>query len=518
MKKSLSTKWKVIIFCMAIIVAMTSTGFTVWAIARNYFRYNADFEVNITGGRYVNASITGASYVAGSGTSYETLDTATFNGETENETSTLAFKNPITMQNDEQVSKLRFEITNNSPYSNHNDLIIKPSITTEDIDDVIISWYYSTDDVTYFAYAEEYLVAHKGNTLYVELRMLATQNLFGNVSFEDSVSIDMYSEMDPPTDFAYEYDYEYDETTLTATKTQICPTCDLCAHSYTTETMDESEYIVADGNTYSGSSEKVSNKVIFLEGENQYNITFSCELENVVLCQPNNSTTLIDSLTLEVLSNDRSSIFNNLTFVGLNFANNTINVTPHASFEGSIADFTLMSNIKFINCSIAYNIFQFTAFDTIIDNLLIKNCALGSYGDPMDSTAYTVSDINNLVYENNNIYNATNIVFENVNNLVIKNNFTDLVSPSFKSISGDIYIVNNGEGVYYNFTETTTNAKFFIKNNHIELRYATEFVTIVSPINTVIESCDNSIDGQDRTPYKFNQGTSSATIEIKWYC
>ena len=159
-RKSLSKKWKIIICSIALILAMAGTGVTVWAIARNYYRYNADFEVNITGGRYVNASVRGQSFLAGSSEALES-HTATFNADTPDQDVDMSFNEKITMENDERVSKLRFEVTNNSPYSNHSDLILKPSNTVTDKDDVIITWYYSTNNTNFYVHTGEYLVAHK---------------------------------------------------------------------------------------------------------------------------------------------------------------------------------------------------------------------------------------------------------------------------------------------------------------------------------------------------------------------
>ena len=510
MKKSLSTKWKVIIFCMAIIVAMTSTGFTVWAIARNYFRYNADFEVNITGGRYVNASITGASYIAGSGTSYETLDTATFNGETENETSILAFKNPITMQNDEQVSKLRFEITNNSPYSNHNDLIVKPSITTEDIDDVIISWYYSTDDVNYFAYAEEYLVAHKNNTLYLELRMLATVNLFGNVSFEDSVAIDMYSEMEPPADFSYEYDYEYDETTTTATKTQVCPTCDLCAHTYATETMDESEYIVEGSSLDVPYDEKISNKVIFLTAADELD---AAGLENVVICPTTSSNLSMLFIRLNISSAETT--YNNVTIKNITFSEDFI-----ISISSSISDAkNYVNNLKLINCVFAYapiNLNNSHDAEFNIDNLLIKDCTVSSSGAPGDS--YTISNVNNLIWENSGVLNRVDLIFNNVNNVILTNNGS-FVQPILQNVGGNIYIINNKVDWVFTIKSTNSGAKIFIKNNIFTLANSPYHLAIIeTATSTTLEAENNNYNygsGDNfKPPIKYNDLTSTSETTI----
>ena len=509
MKIKLATKWKAILCCLALIISMMGTGITVWAIARNYFNYSTGFEVNITGNRDVYATITGSSYENGSETAKQTLSPVVFNNSSTNTTENTSFT-ALNMENNEQISKFRFAITNNSPYTNHNDIIVKASSNIGDIDDVIVTWYYSTDNNEYFVYTGEYLVNHKNKTLYLELQILATQDMYGEIKLENNIDIDLHSEINKPTDFEYEYSYDYDNSTTIATKTQVCHTCDNCTHTYETKTMATNEYIVVDPYSYSGSTEKVSNKVIFLEGSYEYDLTYYNDLENVVFCQSSNSAAPIHSFALEVLNSDGNARFKNVSFVGLNFANNAINAHPSYDFSGQLSDFTLMSNIKFIDCTFAFSIFNIVAFDTYIDNLLIKNCQIGMADTP--GSVYSIKNVNDLVVENSDFLNGIDFTFYNVHNAIISKSNQGYILPTLENASGEIYIINNNVDSCFSIESTAANTKIFIKNNVYSCGYNPYCLATVSKtIQTTIEFARNNLnfgEGDNfQKPSKYNKAT-----------
>ncbi len=462
-RKHLSGKWKAIICCIAIIAVMAGTGVTVWAIARNYYRYNADFEVNITGGRYVNASVRGQSFLAGSSEALES-HTATFNSDTANETTELSFATPITMQNDEQVAKLRFEVTNNSPYSNHSDLIIKPTVESIDVENVIIVWYYSLNNVSYKAYPGEYLVAHKGDTLYLELRMLATMDLFGQVNFEDSVSIDLRSEMDETIDFEYDYDYSYDSSTEKATKTKVCPTC---GRTESPEEMSSTEYEVVTSNLqYSGYS--VKNKVLFvyesLMTTNNGAILFDCGVENVTIVGERAGFNV--SLEFVMFDYYEESACKNIKVQDITFSyvdDFGIKVTTMSNDSEPTWDPVLL-NFTIQDCSFdTGGVWTGTAISILSKSYNVK--IIDSDFEQL-AGAVNIPDVTNFAFVGNSSYQMGGIIL------------------SMSKASGDIYIIDfSGHESSSFFSCRGNNANVYFLDNVIEKEYPT-FIHSASQISS----------------------------------
>lgn len=512
-RKALTTKWKVIICCIAIIIGMAGTGITVWAIARNYFNYTAGFEVNITGNRDVYASITGSSYVNGSNTASQTLNTITFNNSSASTTESTTF-NAINMENNEKVSKFRFEITNNSPYTNHNDLILKASTGLGDIDDVIVTWYYSTNNTDYYVYTGEYLVAHKNNTLYLELRMLATQNMFGELKLENHIGIDLYSEINQPTDFELDYEYSYDRTT--ATKRKVCPTCDNCTHTYEAETMDENEYMFyySSVDNYINETAKIENKVIFCDDTISQGFIFSfCGgLKNVVLYGIGGSSDY-GTITFNISANTNSiTEYNNITIMNwwsgggihVNITGN-LNSTPNY----------LVQNIKFVKAymyspSITLTNETTTEISTIVDTLTIKNCTL------MNGTR--LSNASNIFLIGNACANNS-IYFENIKNAVFSNNICrPYQAINGSGISGKFYIINNYD-CEINFTSTLSNITLKIENNdYITSEHTPGTLVMISGAEKSSISVTNnyaSNSGFDWNTYKLNYDETASNIRVE---
>ena len=467
-RKALSKKWKIIICCIALIVAMAGTGVTVWAIARNYFRYTAGFEVNITGGRDVYASVTGSSYVNGSNTASQTLNAVTFNNESASITETTSF-NAISMENNEQVSKFRFAITNNSPYSNHNDLIVKASTGLDDVDDVIVTWYYSTNNTDYDVYTGEYLVAHKNGTIYLELRMLATHDMFGAVQLKDSVNIDLNSEINMPTDFEWEYDY----SVVDFSRTKKCPTCNA---SLGIETINPDDVIMLDssycdehGNVYYTTD--ISDKYVFIDEPFSTEIYFDGILDNVVIVGRGLNLT---GARLNIANSNNT----NVTLTGITFNGN--GVGPN------VINARYSNNIKIIGCTFinCYEICDFLG----VSNLLIKNCVV-DYDLYQSYAIYDFQEVVNLkIIKVTCSSTGFEFKFSNVANLVYSNNGI-ATSPTFLNVSGDIYIVNNASHSALDIG-SVNNANIKIENNEY---YESDqvYVFIDSSTDTTIEVTNN---------------------------
>ena len=477
--KNLSTKWKVILCCLTLIVGMASTGITVWAIARNYFNYNAGFEVNITGGRFVNATVSGASYLPGASTPYETLSTVTLNGNTEDEETTIAFTNPIEMQNDEQVARLHFEITNNSPYSSNTDIIIDPSITNNDIDDVIMTWYYSVDNTTYKVYAGEYLVVHKGTPMHIELRILATQNLFGVINFKDSVSIDIHSEMDTPDDFEYEHEITYSETNPYTTKK--CPTC---GHLSDVEYLQNDDIVIIndeyiDAQENYTCNEDFDNKYIFLEiMSSGKEIYFSGKLTNVTI-----STLLaLQGSRINISANSKNVTLRQIIF-------NRNGTGPN------VIDVQNCSNIKIIDCT--FNYCGDLGFFSGVNGLLLKDCTF--YGGV--DTSYSISDASDVkIIDTHDDDTTFKFYFAGIKNLVYDSGTYHM--PIFQNISGEVYIINSNSYESVDFA-SFNNANVYIENNSSHRDY---YITIQPSSNTTISMTNN---------YSYDTYTHRGTYKIK---
>jgi hypothetical protein len=490
-RKSLSSKWKVIICCLALIIGMATTGITVWAIARNYFRYNAAFEVNITGGRDVYATVEGSTYNGGSSTVLES-HTATFNASTATTDTNMSFTSPISMQNDEQIAKVGFVITNNSPYSNHTDLIIKPSIEKDNIDDVIITWYYSTNDTNYDVYTGEYLVAHKDTPIYLELRMLATVDMFGEVNLKNSVSIVLKSELNKPTDFEWEYSITYNETNPYVTKQ--CPTCG--------ENLDveylQSEDIVIINNDFVDSNdnytchENFENKYIFLEIMSSGNeINFTGTLTNV---------TISTLLALQGTKINLSSGCVGVTFRQIIFNNYSVGRNAISAYN--------CTNIKIIDCTFTdcMEIGDFTGSY----NVTIKDC---SFTNSSSDITYVFSNINNLRLDGIKLNSAIDFAFYTVENIVLTDCVIYYNAIAFDFASGEILIVNNNNYNGYIFAHCE-NANILIENNNIQMEaYCAELRDI---INCRVEITNNYNGGYEdyATTHKLNDETIETSIYL----
>ena len=494
-RKALTTKWKVIISCLLIVVAMAGSGAMAWAIAKHYFKQDYNYEITAVGNRHVNANIKSYSYLAGSSDPYETLATKTFNGTT-TETTALSFTKPLIIENDEKVSKFRFEIENTSPYSTSTDLIIKVNAITQDKDNLILTWYYSIDNTNYYVYTGEYLVGHKGDTTILELRVLATETLEGTANISDKVSIELFSELEPPTDFEYEYDYDYNASTTTATKTKVC---NYCNHTYPTQTLDESEYVFFTDAGFTAEN-KIENKVIFLSS-NIESCSFAGGLENVVI---ESLATTSNYYFYFLINGDNSSKseYKNVTFRDLEMYFLDIFFDM---YSGDRTNVTVASDIKFIDVTFLTNEYKNNItqpYNTTVNNILIRN-SLFTQGTS------TIQNVNNLKIINSSSNSL--LTLNNVNNIIISQSSGYI---SLSNIGGNISIINNiYPKVWYidNFTNVLSNSYIRFENNDTDYE---EFI-IENINNSTIVFSNNSYStyAKDFLSYKLKGTFNSITID-----
>ncbi len=474
-KKTLSKKWKILICALVVCVLMSSTGIAVWAIASNYFKYKAGFDVAVTGGRYVNATITGSSYLADSEEIYEALEPVTFDSESSNIQTSLDFNQTLPIKNDEKAVKLKFEIKNNSSYKTENDLIIKPDIENQDIEDVIFVWYYSVNDITYEEYDGEYLVAHKDDTIYLELHILATFQMLGEVEFSDAVSIELYSEIEAPEDFKYEYEYSYNGETGVATKTRKCHTCKTEGPAIT---MTSEEFVVVtDGLQFQG--QHVEDKVLFVYNDylvnNKDAIYFDTGLDNVVITGNTNDYDLETRLEITIFDYVAESVCNNVTIQNLDLAmdGNKVGIKVVASsMEGENAVIEpSINHLTIKDCGFNANSVGDTAIQitTKVSNL---KCFRNSFGCLSNGIIIT-GELENASFVANSSYQIGNVI-------------------SISNVSGVLRVINH-DGFETNgllSCGNCNNAKVYFINN--KLAYVTStFIYSRSQTSTIWTIYDN---------------------------
>ena len=485
-RKALTTKWKVIISCLLIVVAMAGSGAMAWAIAKHYFKQDYNYEITAIGNRHVNANIKSYSYLAGSSDPYETLATKTFNGTT-TETTALSFTKPLIIENDEKVSKFRFEIENTSPYSTTTDLIIKVDAETPDEDDIILTWYYSTNNKTYHIYTGEYLVGHKGATTILELRVLATADLEGTANISDKVSIELFSELEPPTDFEYEYSYdvEYNENSTNAEpldvyKTKRCPTC---GNALSTRELMTDGYEFLESSTYY--TNYISDTVLIFHHYN-FNgtiVNFAGGLSNVTFV--NHANVSVDNITFEI-SGDAAN---------------------HSTYQD-----VLIQDMENISINIIYGSYdgQSPLTDYPVSNLTISNCSLYSDGGFINSAV----NIENLVIDNCSVGPGFSI--NNVHNAVIKNSVVDYQNAiSMSNVSGNIYFYSNSMS-WLNMSNVHY-ANIKVINNHFEtydITYDTNWILLQAVTRSSISFVSNSTTSQFFKTYKVNTNNTISTLTL----
>ena len=488
--KSLYSKWKVIISCLLVIVSMTGSGAIAWAIAKHYFKQDYNYEITATVTRNVHADIKSSSYLAGDTNPYETLATKSFSGES-TETTALSFSQPLNIENDEKISKFRFEITNNSPYTTMSDLIIKVDETTQDKDNIIMTWYYSPNNTNYYVYTGEYLVAHKGGKITLELRVLATTDLEQTQTISDKVSIELFSEMAPPDDFEWEYDYTYYTETNTAMRRKVCSTYKLCTHEYADELVDPSKVLVFDDSFVNANNDlnysDINDKIVF----------FKLTERNVLI-----NLGKLTNVTLVGLGSFYGSTINiaegssNVTFNGFMFETNTS--ATH------VIDVKRCSNIKIVDS-------YFMSCDSIGDftgvtNLLISDCSFAG----SEHRTYYISSVSNLRFINNTAA-QDNIQFEiSATNMVISG-FEGYYLPTILG-SGNVYVVNNDTYTAL-YMPSLYSAIAHIENN--SYAETTSYVhTVVAGTSTTISVTNNYSISMDKlvTTHKVKNAPDGMTF------
>ncbi len=495
MKKKISWSiFKVLICVVAVTTCVAGVGATVWAIARNHYKYNAGFNVNISGGRYVNATIKGSSYSAGSDEVQESLSAISFDDERADEEITLEFEDPITVNNDEQSAKLYFEVKNNSTYSDNSDLIIKVNDINNTVDDFMTIWYYSINGTNFTAKVDDYLVVHKGGTIYLELRMLATQDFYGSQTFEGSIDIDMYSEAESAslTGFEYEYNYSCTEDNKLQ-KARVCPTCQ---HIGEWQTMDESEYVImTDGLQFEGYD--ISNKVIYIKKdlyvENTQGMVFDHGMENIVITSDGEDYDI--SISVSALSQNNSK-YENIKIQNINFVSpeadrsfvDISNADNGGTYKHSIKNFTVQ-NCHFT--SEAHGSASGVRIGVKAENIVVKNCEFACIGS---AGVEITKGVNNLKVVNCTSYQSG--VVASISG-----------HSSGRAVSGKIIIANNcaheASGILS--IDAVQDASVLIVNNRIERVVYSTYI-FASDLN------NTTLTFYDARWYEFGEGFDSGEV------
>ncbi len=507
--RSLSKSLKVLIFTLVVVAVAASSGAIAWAIAQNHFRYKAGFDVNLNGGRYVHATIEGSSYLADSGTRYETLDAVTINNNTANEELNLSFKKPITVNNDEKISKLCFEITNNSPYATMSNLVIKPTVLDVNVDNYVVFWFYSLDGSTFNAYDNEYLMIHKSDKIILELRMAAALDMLGEVNFSDNISINLYAENDLPADFEYKkaYNYEYDANLQGHRYYQkdLCATCGEVIATY--ELTEDVNFVKANAE-YDGDDQKISDKVIYLGSSYNSTFVFSGGLENVVIWCDSPTSNITFNINVD---GDNFVQYNNVVISGLS-GTFSVNVTGHLTTEVD----AWIKNLKFIDVAeICFELNAPYTTDRPLDpyNVLTVDgmTIVGRNSYSATNIIGMFSGIKNLVLEGFGVPMHDSVTFSYVENVTIKNCkyiVLDSAKVNLYGVSGNVYLINMHIGDTIARLDKifevidANDVRIYVVNN--SMYEESGIINISYSTNVVIEFLLNMFDSTSCSVKKYN--------------
>ena len=387
------------------------------------------FQVNVRGAVNVSANIVGKSYQ--NNTLKETLDIVSFDGTQEQELSKVQdFANKLSIDTKEDKVSYVFEITNTTAEEKYTDLIIEPTYTLTEADNVISTMYYAIPNSDYEVCTDKYLVAHKGNTILVKIEIGVTE-IGAKADLEGSFELNLYTEDGLPVDF--EYDKTYSVVDGKAYVTETCPTCG--ATHRENVAMEEGTYAIATPTTAQAVLDSdINGKVVIFSEDIYSGVNF------------NASTDSIESRKNVVFAGAGDVVFNGKF---------RLVDTTDSLFE-NIA----IQDIKFVGKD---GLVSASMYSTSIHGLTVKNCSFITTETCTKAEAYGAlfvscesRDVYNIRFENNyveghfhgvkthgveDIYVYNNEIKNTVHNAIgIQNLSTSGVT--YKS-SGDLFIKNN---------------------------------------------------------------------------